>query len=79
MNDPNWYWSLGEDETKIHFRNKHYHAMIHPQTGVDAIHYDEDDPYESVESLIKHMSKSKKGLKVIQGTVAAIVAYFFGK
>ncbi len=79
MNDPNWYISLGEDETKIHFSNKHYHAMIDPITGNDSVHYDEDDPHESPESLIKHMSKSKKGKKVLQGIVAAGIAYFLGK
>jgi len=79
MNDPNWYISLGEDETKIHFRNKHYHAMIDPKTGNDSVHYDEIDPYESQEHLINHMWQSKKGRKVIKGAVAGIVAYFLGK
>ena len=79
MNDPNWYISLGEDETKIHFRNKHNHEMIDPRTGNDSIHYDKIDPYESPEHLFKHMLESKKGRKVIKGAVAGIVAYFLGK
>jgi len=79
MNNPNWSLSLGEDYNKIHFRNKHYHAMIDPITGNDSVHYDEDDPYESPESLIKHMSKSKKGKKVLQGIVVAGIAYLLGK
>ena len=79
MNDPNWSISLGEDENKIHFRNKHYHVVIDPRTGNDSVHYDEIDPYESPEHLVKHMSQSKKGKKVLQGIVAAGVAYFLGK
>jgi len=78
MNDPNWNLSVGEDETKIHFRNKHYHALIDPNTGNHTIHYDEIDPYESPEHLLNHMSQSKKGRKVIKGVVAGIVAYFLG-
>ena len=79
MNDPNWSISLGEDENKIHFRNKHCHAMIDPVTGEDSVHYDEIDPYESPEHLVKHMSQSKKGMKVLQGIVAVGIAYIFGK
>ena len=79
LNDPNWSLSLGEDDSKIHFRNKHYHALIDPETGNDSVHYDKIDPYESVESLLKHMWQSKKGRKAIKGTVAAGVAYFLGK
>lgn len=79
MNDPNWYLSLGEDSNKIHFRNKHYHALIDPVTGVDSIYYDEIDPYESPGSLVNHMWESKKGKKVIKGVIAAGVAYFLGK
>ena len=79
MNDPNWSISLGEDENKIHFRNKHYHAMIDPRTGNNSVHYDEIDPYESSEHLLKHMWQSKKGKKVIKGVVVGIAAYIFGK
>jgi len=76
MNDPNWSMSLGEDDSKIHFRNKHCHALIDPETGDDSVHYDEIDPYESPESLIKHMWQSKKGKKVLKGIAAGVVAYF---
>ena len=79
MNDSNWQISLGEDTNKIHFRNKHYHALIDPETGIDSIHYDEIDPHESVESLLKHMWQSNKGKKVLKGIVAAGVVYFLGK
>ena len=78
-NDPNWSLSLGEDYGKIHFRNKHYHALIDPETGIDSVHYDEIDPYESPESLLKHMWQSKKGRKVIKGAITTGVAYFLGK
>ena len=79
MNDPNWKLSVGEDETKIHFRNKHYHALIDTNTGNHTIHYDEIDPTESLESLIKHMWQSKKGRKVLKGIAVAGTAYFLGK
>jgi len=79
LNDPNWSLSLGEDTNKIHFRNKHYHALIDPETGIDSIHYDEIDPQESLESMLKHMWQSKKGRKVLKGVVATTVAYFIGK
>ena len=79
LQDPNWSLSLGEDYNKIHFRNKHQHALIDPITGIDSIHYDEIDPYESPESLVKHMWQSKKGKKVIKGVIAAGVVYFLGK
>ena len=79
LQDPNWSLSLGEDYNMIHFRNKHKHALINPVTGVDTIHYDEIDPYESPESLVNHMWESKKGKKVIKGIIAAAVAYLLGK
>jgi len=75
MNDPNWQFSLGEDTSKIHFRNKHYHLVFDPITGNAPIHYDEIDPYESPEHLVKHMLQSKKGTKVLQGIVAGAIAY----
>jgi len=75
MNDPNWSISLGEDYSKIHFRNKHLHVLVDPDTGEDSVHYDEIDPYESPEHLIKHMSQSDKGKKVLQGIVAGVIAY----
>ena len=79
LNDPNWSLSVGEDTNKIHFRNKHHHALIDPQTGIDSIHYDEIDPYESLESMLKHMWQSKKGKKVLKGVAVAALAYFLGK
>ena len=79
MNDPNWQLSLGEDYDKIHLRNKHYHLVFDPVTGNAPIHYDEYDPHESPESLLKHMWQSKKGRKVLKGVATAVIAYFLGK
>lgn len=79
LNDPNWSLSFGEDYSKIHFRKKHYHALINPETGVDSTHYDEFDPHESLESLLKHMWQSNKGKKVLKGIAVAGVAYLLGK
>jgi len=79
LNDPNWSLSAGEDNSKIHFRNGHDHALIDPNTGIDSTHYDEIDPHESLESLIQHMWQSKKGKKVLTGIAVAAVAYFLGK
>ena len=79
MNDPKWQLSLGEDYNKIHFRNKHHHLMFDPVTGNTPIHYDEIDPHESPESLVKHMWQSKKGRKVLKGVAAAAVGYFLFK
>jgi len=78
LNDPNWQLSLGEDYNKIHLRNKHYHLEFDPVTGNTLIHYDEYDPHESPEFLLKHMWQSKKGRKVLKGVVIAVVAYFLG-
>jgi len=79
MNNPNWQLSFGEDYNKIHLRNKHYHLVFDPVTGNAPIHYDEIDPHESVESLLKHMWQSKKGKAVLIGTVTALIAYLLGK
>ncbi len=79
MNDPNWQLSLGEDYNKIHFRNKHYHAVFDPVTGNAPIHYDDIDPHESLESMLKHMWQSKKGRKVLKGAAIVAIAYFLGK
>ena len=79
MNDPNWQLSLGEDHNKIHFRNKHYHLVFDPVTGNAPIHYDDFDPHESIESMLKHMWQSKKGRKVLKGAAVAAIAYFLGK
>jgi len=78
LNDPNWSLSFGEDYNKIHLRNKHYHLEFDPVTGNTPIHYDEIDPHESLESLLKHMWQSKKGRKVLKGVAIATVAYFLG-
>jgi len=79
IRDPNWSLSAGEDYSKIHFRQNHHHALIDPDTGIDSIHYDEIDPHESLESLLKHMWQSKKGKKVLTGIAAAGVAYLLSK
>ena len=79
MNDPNWKLSLGEDYNKIHFRNKHDHLVFDPVTGNAPIHYDDIDPHESIESLLKHMWQSNKGKKVLKGIAAAGIAYLLTK
>jgi len=79
LKDPNWSLSMGEDTNKIHFRQNHYHTLIDPETGIDSVHYDEIDPHESLESLLKHMWQSKKGKKVLKGIAAAGVVYLLGK
>lgn len=65
QNDPSWIRSVGEKLNKIHFRNGHWHAECDPKTGMCNIHYDKDDPYESLTSLIKHMSASNLGLSIL--------------
>ena len=79
MNDPNWQLSLGEDYNKIHFRNKHYHTVFDPVTGNAPVHYDEIDPHESIDSLLKHMWQSKKGKKVLTGIAAAGIAHLLSQ
>jgi len=76
LNKPGWSISLGEDYSKIHLRNKHQHALIDPNTGIDSVHYDDINPYESPECLYNHMMQSKKGRKVIQDSVSDVVDYF---
>jgi len=68
-NDPKWKRSLGEKIGKIHFRNGHQHAVCDPITGICEIHFDEIDPHESLESLVKHMWESKlgKGTLIVGG------------
>ena len=70
-NDPNWKSSVGEKLDKVHFRNGHYHAECDPKTGFCKVHYDEDDPHESITSLFKHLvdSKSGKGLLAVGGVI----------
>src|SRR5438093_315583 len=64
-NDRSWTHSLGEKLGMIHFRNGHSHAECDPKTGRCSIHYDKDDPYKSITSLVKHMSGSQLGLTVL--------------
>jgi len=79
LNNPDWHISAGEDYGKIHFRNKHRHVLIDPNTGTDTEHYDDIDPNESPESLVKHMWQSKKGKKVLIGIAVAGIAYLLRK
>src|SRR5690348_11586316 len=69
QNDPSWIPSIGEKLSKVHFRNGHLHAECDPKTGSCDIHYDKQDPHESITSLILHMYDSGLG-KVVLGTVA---------
>ena len=63
--DPQWTSSLGEKIGLVHFRNGHWHAECNPKTGRCSIHYDKDDPHESITSLVKHMSASQLGLVIL--------------
>lgn len=71
-NDPNWYTSIGEQFWKSNYRNKHFHAVC-DQNGNCLDHYDEDDPHESLTSLIKHVAKNKKVQGVVAVTIAALL------
>ncbi|MBI5697248.1 MAG: hypothetical protein HZC29_01840 [Thaumarchaeota archaeon] len=77
QNDPSWVRSVGEKLNKIHFRNGHWHAECDSKTGICNIHYDKDDPYESITSLIKHMSASNLGLTVLLIVVAGVLDQVF--
>ncbi|HJW19133.1 MAG TPA: hypothetical protein VJ571_01070 [Candidatus Nitrosotalea sp.] len=66
QNDPSWKPSMGERFWNKHFRKGKYHAVCDANTGNCSIHCDEDDPHESVTSLLKHLAKNK----VVQGAVA---------
>lgn len=59
--DPSWKRSIGEKLDKIHFRNGHYHAECDPNTGYCNVHYDKDDPHESLKSLLNHLADSNSG------------------
>ncbi len=63
--DPAWSQSLGEKLSMTHFRNGHWHAECNSATGICKIHYDKDDPHNSVESLLKHMAESRLGATVL--------------
>ena len=77
--DPSWKRSFGEKLDKIHFRNGHYHAECDPETGYCKVHYDKDDPHESLTSLVNHVvdSNSGKALLVVAG-VAILDQIFSG-
>jgi len=57
--------------------SKNDHAVCDPITGICEIHYDDIDPHESPESLVKHMwgSNLGKGALVIGGI--AVLDHFF--
>ncbi|MGI0093302.1 MAG: hypothetical protein ACREA8_04300 [Nitrosotalea sp.] len=65
-NDPSWKLSIGEKIWHKHFRKGKYHAVCDTTTGNCSIHHDEDDPHESLTSLLKHLAKNK----AVQGAVA---------
>ncbi len=71
-NNPDWIRSIGEKLDKIHFRNGHHHAECDPETGFCKIHYDKDDPHESLTSLLNHLVDSNSG-KVLLGIVGVAV------
>ena len=72
-NDPAWKKSIGEKLSKIHFRKDHWHAECDPETGFCSIHYDKDNPNESITSLVKHLSDSKSGKLVLGVFVVGIL------
>jgi len=73
-NNPNWTPSLGEKLGNIHFRNRHLHAECDPTTGYCSTHYDENDPYESLKELAKHLWKSDLGKVVVVGAGILLIA-----
>ena len=75
--DPNWTQSFGEKLSMIHFRNDHWHAECDSITGSCKIHYDKDDPHESVESLLKHMANSNLGATVLVVAVIGVLDQIF--
>ena len=77
QNDPTWVSSLGEKLGKIHFRNGHFHAECDPKTGFCEIHYDQDNPNESLSSLFKHIWNSGLGRTVLVIGVSALADQFF--
>ena len=76
-NDPSWKPSFGEKIWLKHYRNGHYHAEVDPNTGQYSIHYDKHDPYESLESLAKHVADSDLGKAAILVGGLAILGKFF--
>jgi len=75
--DPSWKSSIGEKLDKIHFRNGHYHAECDPETGYCKIHYDKDDPHESLTSLVNHVADSNSGKALIVVVGVAILDQIF--
>lgn len=73
QNDPSWKPSLGEKLSMIHYRNGNWHAVCNPTTGECSIHYDEHNPNESLESLLKHMANSNLGAAVIVTVVVGVL------
>ena len=65
QNDPNWYPSVGEKFGMAHYRSGNLHAECDQQTGICSTHYDENDPYESLAELAKHLWKSDLGKVVV--------------
>jgi len=74
QNNLNWKHSLGEKLNKIHFRNGHLHAECDPITGNCSTHYDENDPYESLTELAKHVWKSDLGKVAVVGAGILLIA-----
>lgn len=77
QNNPNWKPSLGEKLSKIHFRNGHLHAECDPTTGDCSAHYDENDPYESLIELGKHVWKSDLGKVAVVAVGILLIAAAF--
>ena len=76
-NDPSWQKSTGEKLNKIHYRKAHWHTECDPITGFCSVHYDKDDPHESVSSLVKHLADSDSGKVVLGAAVVAILDQVF--
>ena len=76
-NNPDWIPSIGEKLDKIHFRNGHYHAECDPKTGFCEIHYDKDDPHESIKSLFKHLADNNSGKVLLAIAGVAILDQVF--
>ncbi len=74
-NNPSWNPSLGQDITKIHFRNGHHHAVCDSNTNKCSEHYDKYDPHESVPDLFKHLATNKY---VQTGVASAITGVIVG-
>ena len=78
-NNPSWSPSLGQDITKIHFRNGHLHVVCDSNTNKCSEHYDEHDPHESVSSLLKHLATNKYVQAGVALGVIVCLAYRISK